>query len=308
MKITTLTLNPAFDLHCYADAFLPQRENLFEITARDAGGKGVNVSRALKANGVENAAVCIVGSENGEEFLASLRAEGLTVRAVKAAGRIRENITLHEKEKAETRISFKGFAADEGLLAEVLDALGDLGEGSTVVFSGRAPEGLTEAALVAFLKRIKDTGASLAIDSRALSLSSILSLRPMLIKPNKGEAEAALGVTLQSIEDAREAAETLHKKGVENVLLSLGGEGAILCADSGIYYAPCPEVAFLSTVGAGDSTVAGFLSAKAEGLSDAEALARAVAFGSAACMLAGTAAPRREDVAALIEKIKVQRL
>ena len=127
MKITTLTLNPAFDLHCYADAFLPQRENIFEITARDAGGKGVNVSRALKANSVENAAVCIVGSENGEEFLASLRAEGLTVRAVKAAGRIRENITLHEKEKAETRISFKGFAADEGLLAEVLDALGDLG-------------------------------------------------------------------------------------------------------------------------------------------------------------------------------------
>ena len=308
MKITTLTLNPAFDLHCYADAFLPQRENIFEITARDAGGKGVNVSRALKANGVENAAVCIVGSENGEEFLESLRAEGLTVRAVKAAGRIRENITLHEKEKAETRISFKGFAADEGLLAEVLDALGDLGEGSTVVFAGSAPEGLTEAALVAFLKRIKDTGASLAIDSRALSLSSILSLRPMLIKPNKDEAEAALGVTLQSIEDAREAAEALHKKGVENVLLSLGGEGAILCADSGIYYAPCPEVAVLSTVGAGDSTVAGFLSAKAEGLSDAEALARAVAFGSAACMLAGTAAPRREDVAALIEKIEVQRL
>ena len=308
MKITTLTLNPAFDLHCYADAFLPQRENLFEITARDAGGKGVNVSRALKANGVENAAVCIVGSENGEEFLASLRAEGLTVRAVKAAGRIRENITLHEKEKAETRISFKGFAADEGLLAAVLDALGDLGEGSTVVFAGSAPEGLTEAALVAFLKRIKDTGASLAIDSRALSLSSILSLRPMLIKPNKDEAEAALGVTLQSIADATEAAEALHKKGVENVLLSLGGEGAILCADSGIYYAPCPEVAVLSTVGAGDSTVAGFLSAKAEGLSDAEALARAVAFGSAACMLAGTAAPRREDVAALIEKIEVQRL
>ena len=83
----------------------------------------MNVSRALKANGVENAAVCIVGSENGEEFLASLRAEGLTVRAVKAAGRIRENITLHEKEKAETRISFKGFAADEGLLAFRTDVL-----------------------------------------------------------------------------------------------------------------------------------------------------------------------------------------
>ena len=78
MNIVTLTLNPAFDLHCYADAFKPYHENIFNVTARDAGGKGINVSRALSANGVENAAVCIVGNANGAEFLSILRAQNRT--------------------------------------------------------------------------------------------------------------------------------------------------------------------------------------------------------------------------------------
>lgn len=308
MKIITLTLNPAFDLHCYADTFVPHSENLFEITARDAGGKGINVSRALTANGVENTAVCVVGRENGTEFLEGLRAEGLSVKAVETAGRIRENITLHEKENAETRISFKGFALDESQLTAVREAMGEIGEGCVVVFAGSAPEGLSEGAIVSFLQDIKSTGASLVIDSRALSLSAILSLRPMLIKPNKDEAEGALGIKLEGIEAAVNAANALHEKGVENVLLSLGGQGAILSCAAGTYYAPSPKIEVLSTVGAGDSTIAGFLSAKAEGLSDADALRRAVAFGSAACLLAGTAAPKPCDIAELLQKISVKEM
>ncbi len=308
MNIITLTLNPAFDLHCYAEKLLPYHENLFEITARDAGGKGINVSRALMANGVENTAVCVVGRENGGDFLSRLRGEGLLVKAVETEGRIRENITLHEKEKAETRISFKGFAVDESKLTAVREAMGEIGEGCVVVFAGSAPEGLSESMLVSFLQQIQSTGASLVIDSRALSLSAILSLRPMLIKPNKDEAEGALGIKLESIEAAAHAANALHEKGIENVMLSLGGQGAILSSATGTYYAPSPDIKVLSTIGAGDSTVAGFLSAKAEGLSDADALRRAVAFGSAACLLAGTAAPKPEDIAKLLQKISVKKI
>ena len=306
MNVITLTLNPAFDLHCYADAFVPYHENVFDITAKDAGGKGINVSRALAKNGVKNLAVCVLGRENGGEFLKSLESEGLAVNAVYTEGRIRENITLHEKERAETRISFKGFALDESQLTAVREAMGEIGEGCVVVFAGSAPEGLSEGALISFLQKIQSTGAKLVIDSRALSLSAILSLRPMLIKPNKHEAEGALGIKIVNIEDGARAAKALREKGIENVLLSLGAEGAILSCPSGTYYASAPEIEVLSTVGAGDSTLAGFLFAKAAGCKDEEILACAVAFGSAACMLAGTAAPLTEDIEKLRKKISVK--
>ena len=306
MNVITLTLNPAFDLHCYADAFVPYHENVFDITARDAGGKGINVSRALVKNGMANLALCVVGRENGAEFLGSLESEGLAVRAVYTKGRIRENITLHEKERAETRISFKGFAMRENALAEVREAMGKDLAGSVIVFAGSAPEGVSEKALVSFLQELKNEGASLVIDSRSLSIEAIAALRPMLIKPNEHEAEGALGVKIESIEDGARAAKALREKGIENVLLSLGGEGAILACTSGTYYASAPEIEVLSTVGAGDSTLAGFLCAKAAGCKDEEILARAVAFGSAACMLEGTAAPLPADIERLQKKISVK--
>ncbi len=308
MNIITLTLNPAFDLHCYADRFSPYHENVFEITARDAGGKGINVSRALTKNGVKNTAACIVGSENGEEFLNMLKSEGLSLVAVTAEGRIRENITLHEKEKPETRISFPGFLCAPTLLSRLRSAIGDLGEGSACVFAGSAPTGLSEEMLKAFLQEIKSTGAALVIDSRSISLSGLIALKPLLIKPNKEEAERALGVSIDSIADAAHAARSLQEKGIENVLLSLGGEGAVLATKEGVYHATAPKVEVLSTIGAGDSTIAGFLSAVVEGCTDEERLARAVAFGSAACLLEGTAPPRPVDVTTLERKITVKRV
>lgn len=305
MNIITLTPNPAFDLHCYADEFKPYHETVFEITARDAGGKGINVSRALTENGVKNTAACIVGRENGGEFLQMLKKEGLGLASVFVDGRIRENITLHEKAKPETRISFPGFSCTLAALSELRAAVGEIGEKTVCVFAGSAPAGITEEALVAFLLGLKEEGASLVIDSRSVSLSSLISLHPMLIKPNKEEAERALGISIKTLQDAAEAARGLQKKGIENVLLSLGGEGAILATDRGVYHAAAPKVRVLSTIGAGDSTIAGFLSALSDGLSPTACLARAVAYGSAACEREGTAPPRGEDIARLVREIEV---
>ena len=92
---------------------------------------------------------------------------------------------------------------------------------------------------------------------------------------------------------------------MENVLLSLGGEGAILASAEGVYHAVTPKIEVLSTIGAGDSTIAGFLSAMAEGCSKPLSLARAVAFGSAACLSEGTAPPKPEDVKKLLQEISV---
>lgn len=308
MRIITLTLNPAYDLHCFAETFLPYRENLFSVIARDAGGKGINVSRALLQNGVQSTAVCVVGRENGAEFLQRLAGEGIAVSAVEVEGRIRENITLHEKSKPETRISFEGFSMEEKVLLEVRRAIGTLCAGDICVLAGSAPAGITEQALVAFLLGIKEKGAALVIDSRSVSLSSMGALRPMLIKPNKDEAEKALGIEIHNLEQAKRAAEQLRESGIENVLLSLGAKGAVLASASGTFYAKVPRITPVSTIGAGDSTLAGFLCAKREGLSPARCLEKAAAFGSAACLTEGTAPPRAKDIAKLLEKIRAEAL
>ena len=115
MKIITITLSPAFDLHCYSENFKPFSENLCEINSYDAGGKGINISRALTANGIQNTAFSVLGEENADTFMTLLKSENIDCKYIIAKGRIRENITLHTPSKPETRISFSGFCLDQKL-------------------------------------------------------------------------------------------------------------------------------------------------------------------------------------------------
>lgn len=306
MKIITLTLNPAFDVHCHAPAFAPYRESLATVTSRDAGGKGINISRALTANGIGNTALAVLGEENGEEFRSILAAEGIHVRALTVAGRIRENFTLHTEGMPETRISFSGFSADSALLCRVREALEPLLDGETVVtLTGRIPEGIPMEELEAFLLRLRETGVRLVIDSKSFALSDLAACRPWLIKPNEEEIAEYLGKRISTLAEAAAAAQDLHRTGIENVMISLGGEGAVLACREGTFAANAPAVEVRSTVGAGDSAIAGFLAALALGLSEAEALRLSVAYGSAACLTEGTQAPQASEIRALSEQVRV---
>lgn len=108
MQILTLTLNPAFDIHCGVKAFIPERENYMRSFRRHIGGKGVNISRALHENGVESTAFVVLGRQNSADFERELSACGIRYVPVYVNGRIRENITIHPEDAAETRISFEG--------------------------------------------------------------------------------------------------------------------------------------------------------------------------------------------------------
>ena len=119
--ITTLTLNPAFDIHAYLPEFRAGHENLAEKIARDVGGEGINISRALTENKIPNRALVVLGSENAAEFRDGLKAEGLDFDEIVRPGRIRENITIHPAAGDETRLSFKGFACDASLLGKQHD-------------------------------------------------------------------------------------------------------------------------------------------------------------------------------------------
>ncbi|MBR6708636.1 MAG: hypothetical protein IKL84_03040, partial [Clostridia bacterium] len=101
--ITTLTLNPAFDVHVGIDEFRAGRENLADSVKRDVGGKGINISRALSANGIENLPLVLLGQENAADFLQGLESVGLRCSVLECPGRIRENITVHPTTGPETR-------------------------------------------------------------------------------------------------------------------------------------------------------------------------------------------------------------
>lgn len=308
MKIITLTLNPAFDVHCSCDNFKPYHESIAKVMQKDAGGKGVNISRALQANGTENLAVVIVGKENGAEFCQALEKDGLSVSSVWVDGRIRENITLHETENPETRISFEGFSCKNDVLQEIKERIGEVNGQTIITFTGSIPKGMEVAEVLAFLGEFRGKGAKIVIDSRSVSLNELLEFRPWLIKPNKDEAEAYANRKIESESDAIIIAREIYERGINNVIVSLGGDGAVFAYKRGVMVAKAPSVAVCSTIGAGDSMLAGFIDGTSQGLTKEKVLKRAVAFGTAACMQEGTKPPLKEDVQALAKQVFVKSL
>lgn len=309
MRIITLTLNPAFDIHCHVPSFAPFHENLAKINAHEAGGKGVNISRALTVNGVDNLAFVVLGDENGDSFKKRLSDDGMNFSSISVKGRIRENITVHTDNADETRISFEGFKADESLLDRTADALAseDLSE-AFITFTGRVPSGIGMASVKAFLRGLIDKGARIVIDSRSFSLDDLVEMKPWLIKPNQEEISEYLGREIEKFEDAVAAAKELFDKGIENVMISLGSKGALLVCGEGTFVATPPRVEALSTIGAGDSSIGGFLAAAVKGEKSDVMLKTAVSYGTAACMTEGTRPPRREDVLSVFNAVEVKRI
>ena len=304
MKIITLTLSPAFDVHLSVPNFAAERENLVEASTRDIGGKGINISRALTENGVSNISLVVLGNENSEDFLRGMDACGLNERiTLNVDGRIRENMTVHPENAPETRISFKGFRADEGLLDRVFSLIAPDSD-TVVTFTGSLPGGITDNETEDFLRRIVDSGAKLVIDSKSVPLDMLKRINPWLIKPNSEELAAYLGEL--DFDGIVKAASELHRGGIVNALISLGGDGSVLACDEGIFKVTAPKINVVSTIGAGDSMIAGFIAAM-EGTAE-ERLRTATAFGSAACLTEGTNPPTKENVARLSNEVIIEKI
>ncbi len=296
--IITLTLNPAFDLHVTLPSFSVGKEHHAQTVTRSIGGKGINTSRALKENGIDNLALILSGRENESEFLKGLEAEKLLFKVFSCEGRIRENITVHTDKGEETRLSFAGFSCSKASLEQIEK---EIPPHATVAFSGSLPQGITESEATAFLLRLKRKGARLVLDSKSLSLASIKEIQPWLIKPNAEELQTYCHTN--TIEEIKAATLALHQEGIDNVLVSLGEEGALLASTGKLFYGNAPKIKVRSTIGAGDSMIAGFL---ADEVPPEGRLKTAIAYGSAACLTEGTAPPSPDDIQALLPQIQIQ--
>lgn len=306
MNIITLTINPAFDTHIEIENFILGTENYAEARSRQAGGKGINVSRALSLNGVDNTALVIIGKKNGREFEEALEADGVKYCPIYTDGEIRENITIHSCD--ETRISLEGkMPTDEEVSALFEICRKNVLKGDSVVFSGRIPKGADKKNILKELKKLSDDGVKLYIDTNSFSLDEVIKVSPYLIKPNRNELASLCGKFERNAGAFRLAAEAA-RRGIGRVLISLGSEGAAVIGDGFGFYARAPKIVAKSTIGAGDSMLAGYIAAKEAGKTESEALISAVAWGSAKCLRDGTLPPLSQDIDNLEKEIKVEKI
>lgn len=302
MRIYTLTLNPAYDIHAEAASFAAGQETLATVTSREAGGKGVNISRALANGGVPNTAVVVLGQDNAGDFRQGIEKAGIHAVYLEKPGRIRENLTLHCAGQPETRISFAGFSVEDSILEEVLNVM-TVDSETVVTFTGRVPAGMSPEKVKAFLQELKNRGAKLVLDSKSLTAQDILDLKPWLIKPNQEEVAVYAGCPVETMEEAAQKGKLFADAQVENVVISMGGQGAVLLHRGKAYTAVPPKIQPVSTVGAGDSMIAGFLAATAMGEAPAQCLKRAVAYGTAACLTQGTEPPEQANIDAIYQEV-----
>ena len=296
--IVTITLNPSLDRTLEVDSFERGAVLRTSDPILEAGGKGVNVTRALTANGTESIAVLPVGGSEGAELTALLDAAAVHARYVPVAGRTRSNITVSEADGTITKLNEPGSALGPDELAALTSAVGStVTAGDWVIISGSVPPEFSAEQLRALTGSLADRAVNLAIDTSGDALVASLAARPRLIKPNRAELAEVAGRPLDSISDVIAAAKGVRELGVEIVLVSLGSDGAVLVGPAGVIVGESHVEHPRSTVGAGDCFLAGFLSKFSVDEADVDAaLLEALAWGAAAASLPGTAVPEPGDI------------
>ncbi|MCX5200646.1 1-phosphofructokinase [Streptomyces sp. NBC_00237] len=292
--ILTVTPNPSLD-RTYEVPSLTRGEVLRATSDRmDPGGKGVNVSRAVAAAGHDTLAVLPLGGAPGALVAELLRAEGIAVAPVPVAGQTRSNISVAEPDGALTKINAAGpeltAAESEALLATVREHSAAAG---WIACCGSLPRGLAPEWYADLVARAHQAGARIALDTSGPSLLAALRERPDVVKPNAEELAEAVERPLTTVGDAVDAAQALRALGARSVLASLGADGQLLVTESGTWFGSAKVDVVRSNVGAGDASLAGFLTAGGEG---PEALASAVAHGAAAVRLPGSVMPTPADL------------
>ncbi|MET8688432.1 1-phosphofructokinase [Streptomyces sp. NPDC004732] len=295
--ILTVTPNPSLD-RTYEVPSLDRGEVVRATGERvDPGGKGVNVSRAVAAAGVRTVAVLPLGGAPGALVAQLLDEQSIEVAPVPVAGQTRSNIAVAEPDGTLTKINAPGPELSGTERELLLATVGDRSQGADwIACCGSLPRGLKPSWYAELVARAHAAGARIALDTSGPALLAALAERPDVVKPNVEELAEAVARPLKTVGDAVEAAEELRQAGARAVLASLGADGQLLVDASGTYFASAPvdAAAVRSNVGAGDSSLAGFLIAGGAG---PRALASAVAHGAAAVQLPGSAMPTPADLA-----------
>lgn len=299
LPITTLTINPALDVSTSTPTVMAEHKMRCGPSRLDPGGGGVNVSRVIARLGGQSTAIYAVGGPTGQAYRQLLEAEGIVGRAVPIAGSTRENITVDETETGKQfRFVLQGPEVTEPEWQAALAAtLSTARFGGYVVPSGSLPPGVPDDFYARVTRAAHESGARVVVDASGEALAAALDEGVYLIKPSGRELGELVGSTLSTVAEKTAAATELVARGrVEVVALTLGGDGAVLVTRDGAQHLAPPPIEVHSTVGAGDSFLAGLVLRLAEGRSLEVAFRAGVACGAATAMTAATELCHADDV------------
>ena len=298
--ILTLTPNPSIDRTVALDGELSRGavHRVASVTSQ-AGGKGVNISRAAVTADIPS--IAVVPAQKDDAFVLELLGAGIDCRPVRPAGDVRVNLTITEPDGTTTKLNSPGAAVlplHLELMAQAV--LVRASSADWTVLAGSLPSGAPPDYYAELVRRLREVGGRVAVDTSDAPLRALVvalpSSAPDLMKPNGEELASFTGGDADKLESdplaAAEAARQLIDRGVGAVLATLGGNGAVLVTPEGAWHATPPPTTVVSTVGAGDSSLFGYLLGDIRGLPAPERLALAVAYGSAAAGLPGTTIPR----------------
>ncbi len=319
-KVVTVTLNPAVDLTVQVQRLLPGEVHRALGQHSEAGGKGVGVAAVLAGLGVPVAVSGWLGSNNAGLFEAAFARCGIQDHMLRLAGSTRTNIKIADLSRGDsTDLNLPGLAlpgdeAEHALAALLPPLLRLLVPGDWCELAGSLPPGVSATAWQRIALAARSRGAWLAVDTGGAVLAELLpalaaqAAMPQFIKPNRAELEELVGRPLPDHAAIAAAADELRARGVQTVVVSLGGEGAVIVCDEGRFQARPPRVPVATTVGAGDALVAGTLAARLQGQDWPRAAVFGMACAAARIQRIAPELPPRPDIERLAAAIELQPL
>ncbi|WP_054712251.1 1-phosphofructokinase [Bacillus sp. JCM 19041] len=299
--IYTVTLNPAMDYFVSLDTLELGGVNRTKADHKAPGGKGINVSRVLKRMGHKSTALGFIGGFTGEYIKASIEEEQIQASFIQVDGDTRINVKINAREESELNGVSPDVSASD---LEKLEAqFSGLVEGDAIVLAGSVPPALRADVYAAWTSQLKKQGVKVYVDTSGTALADVIQAKPTFIKPNQHELSELTGAEISTLKEAVPYVKALIDQGIEYVLVTFAGDGALLATAETILFANTPKGTVKNSVGAGDSTVAGFVCAKEEGKTLIDAFRFAVASGSATAFSTGFA--ERNTIEALMEEIHV---
>jgi len=299
-KILTLTLNPALDITIGLGTLRPGQVNRSQTQHSHAAGKGLNVAQVLADLGHSVTVGGFLGRDNLQPFEALIQWRGFADCFVRVPGETRSNIKLVEADGRVTDVNGQGPEVDEAARSALLRLLEQVAPGhDAVVVAGSLPRGISAEWFCQLLERLKAMGLKVALDSSGEALRAGLQSVPWLVKPNTEELGEVLGLAVDNPQQQRAAAARLVGSGIEHVVVSAGEQGVSWFSRDLAVHARPPKVQVASTVGAGDSLVAGMVHGLLQGEAPAQTLARATAIAAQAVTQVGFGICDREQLARL---------
>lgn len=298
----TVTLNPALDYISQVDDFGIGKINRTKTEKILPGGKGLNVSMVLKNLGIDSVAIGFIAGFTGDELRKQMEQKGVKTEFIKVQNGItRINVKISSNQ--ETALNGIGPDIDEKNIEELLQKINEITSDDLVILSGNIPKSIPKNIYPIICDILEKNNVTFVVDATRELLIDVLKYKPFLIKPNKEELEETFKVKITTKDELVTYAKKLQDMGAQNVLISLGGDGAILLNKEGkVYYSKAPKGKVINTVGAGDSMVAGFLAGYKKTKDYEQAFKMGIATGSASAFSMDLATAK--EVENLLKDIK----